>query len=144
MFFIFNYKIIISQIMNQIFQNTDFYTIMRLMPISDDIKHKILMLLLSITGTPTANRVNCLKYVSDINHGLKTEFRLRFRHVCGLQYEINAIKNSLREAILCEIRIAEFDRDVSKKKMPGAITNIIRYKELLAKRFIKRHFALFK
>ncbi len=135
MIFIKYIKIIISQIMNQIFQNTDFYTIMSLMPTSDDIKYKILMLLLGITKTPTAERI-C--------HAFKTKFCMRFRHVCGLQYEVNENKNSLREAIICEIRIAQFDRDVGKKKALGAITNIIRYKELLAKRFIKRHFSLFK
>ena len=51
--------------------------------------------------------------------------------------------NSLREAIICEIRILQFDRDDDKKKALGAITNIIRYKELLAKRFKQRYLALF-
>lgn len=107
---------------------------MQLMPVSDDIKYKILMLLLGITRTPSADR---------ILYAFKTRFCMRFRHVCGFQYEVNESPKSLREAIMCEIRIAQFDRDVGKKKALGAITNIIRYKELLAKRFKQRYFALF-
>ncbi len=120
--------------MSIIFKDTDFYSIMHLMPVSDDIKYKVLILLLGITRTPSADR---------ILYAFKTRFCMRFRHVCGFQYEVNEPPKSLREAIMCEIRIAQFDRDVSKKKALGAITNIIRYKELLAKRFKQRYFALF-
>ena len=122
--------------MNQLFKDTDFYTIMQLMPVPDDIKYKILMLLLGLTKTPCAAR---------IRHAYKTRFTLRFRHVCGFQYEVNEPPNSLREAIISEIRIIQFDAAVLKKKCTTstAIANIIRYKELLAKRFKQRYFALF-
>jgi hypothetical protein len=120
--------------MNQLFNDTDFYSIIDLMPVSDDIKYKVLMFLLGITRTPSADR---------IRHAFKTRFHMRFRHVCGFQYEVNEPPNSLREAIICEIRILQFDRDDDKKKALGAITNIIRYKELLAKRFKQRYLALF-
>jgi hypothetical protein len=123
--------------MSPLFKDTDFYTIMRMMPVPDDIKYKILMLLLGVSRTPSANRI-C--------HTFKTNFRMRFRHICGFQYEVNEVPNSLREAIMCEIRIVQFDAAFNAKKhiAPGATANIIRYKELLAKRFKKRYIALFK
>jgi len=123
--------------MNQLFKDTDFYTIITLMPVPDDIKYKILMLLLGLTKTPCAAR---------IRHAYKTRFTLRFRHVCGFQYEVNEPPNSLREAIISEIRIIQFDAAVAKQKCitSTAIANIIRYKELLAKRFKQRYIALFK
>lgn len=123
--------------MSQLFKDTDFYSIMHLMPVPDDIKYKILMLLLGITRTPCAAR---------IRHAFKTRFHMRFRHVCGFQYEVNEPPNSLREAIMCEIRIIQFDAAAAKRKKiaPGATANIIRYKELLAKRFKQRYLALFK
>ena len=123
--------------MNQLFKDTDFYTIITLLPVPDDIKHKILILLLGLTKTPVAAR---------IRHAFKTIFHMRFRHVCGFQYEVNELPNSLREAIMCEIRIVQFDAAFNEKKhiAPGATTNIIRHKELLAKRFKQRYVALFK
>lgn len=123
--------------MNQLFKDTDFYSIMQLMPVPDDIKHKILLLLLGLTKTPSAAR---------IRHAYKIRFTMRFRHVCGFQYEVNEPSNSLREAIMCEIRIVQFDAAVSQKKciIGSARKNIIRYKELLAKRFKQRYIALFK
>jgi hypothetical protein len=123
--------------MSKLFKDTDFYTIITLMPVPDDIKYKILMLLLGLTKTPCAAR---------IRHAYKTRFTLRFRHVCGFQYEVNEPPNSLREAIISEIRIIQFDAAVLKNKCitSTAIANIIRYKELLAKRFKQRYVALFK
>jgi hypothetical protein len=123
--------------MSQLFEDTDFYTIMTLLPLPDDIKYKILMLLLGISRTPCATR---------ISHAFKTNFNMRFRHVCGFQYEVNEQPNSFREAIMCEIRIVQFDQDYDKlvRITPGAIKNIIRYEELLAKRFKQRYLALFK
>jgi hypothetical protein len=123
--------------MNHLFKDTDFYTILQLLPVPDDIKHKILLLLLGLTKTPAAAR---------IRHAYKIRFTMRFRHVCGFQYEVNEPPNSLREAIMCEIRIVQFDAAFNAKKQiaPGAIKNIIRYKELLAKRFKQRYIALFK
>jgi len=123
--------------MSPLFKDTDFYTILQLLPVPDDIKYKILMLLLGITKTPVAAR---------IRHAYKTKFYMRFRHVCGFQYEVNEPPNSFREAIMCEIRIVQFDAAAAKNKKihPLAITNIIRYKELLAKRFKQRYIALFK
>jgi hypothetical protein len=46
---------------------------------------------------------------------------------------------------MCEIRIVQFDAAVNQRKKidPGATANIIRYKELLAKRFKQRYIALF-
>jgi len=122
--------------MSQLFKDTDFYTIMHLMPVPDDIKYKILMLLLGLTKTPSAAR---------IRHAYKTNFRMRFRHVCGFQYEVNEPPNSLRETIICEIRIIQFDAAAVQKKciIASARKNIIRYKELLAKRFKQRYIALF-
>jgi hypothetical protein len=123
--------------MSPLFKDTDFYTIMTLLPLPDDIKYKILMLLLGVSRTPCAAR---------IRHAYKIRFTMRFRHVCGFQYEVNEPPNSLREAIMCEIRIVQFDAACNKKKHfgPGATTNIIKYKELLAKRFKQRYIALFK
>jgi hypothetical protein len=122
--------------MSQLFKDTDFYTIMHLIPVPDDIKYKILMLLLGLTKTPAAAR---------IRHAFKTRFKMRFRHVCGFQYEVNEPPNSLREAIISEIRIIQFDIAVAQKKCitSTAIKNIIRCKELLAKRFKQRYLALF-
>jgi len=122
--------------MSQLFKDTDFYTIITLMPVPDDIKYKILMLLLGLTKTPCAAR---------IRHAFKTKFRLKFRHVCGFQYEVNEPPNSLREAIISEIRIVQFDAALNQKKciIGSARNNIIRYKELLAKRFKQRYIALF-
>ena len=123
--------------MNQLFKDTDFYSIMHLMPVPDDIKYKILMLLLGLTKTPCAAR---------IRHAFKTRPKMRFRHVCGFQYEVNEPPNSLREAIISEIRIIQFDAALNQKKciISSARNNIIRYKELLAKRFKQRYIALFK
>ena len=123
--------------MSQLFKDTDFYSIMQLMPVPDDIKYKILMLLLGLTKTPCAAR---------IRHAYKIRFTMRFRHVCGFQYEVNEPPNSFREAIMCEIRIVQFDAAVLKNKCitSTARNNIIRYKELLAKRFKQRYIALFK
>ena len=123
--------------MNQLFKDTDFYTILQVLPVPYDIKHKILLLLLGLTKTPAAAR---------IRHAYKIRFTMRFRHVCGFQYEVNEPPNSLREAIMCEIRIVQFDAAFNAKKhiAPGATTNIIKYKELLAKRFKQRYIALFK
>ena len=123
--------------MSPLFKDTDFYTIMTLLPLPDDIKYKILILLLGLTKTPAAAR---------IRHAYKIRFTMRFRHVCGFQYEVNEPPNSLREAIMCEIRIVQFDAACNEKAhfWPGATANIIKYKELLAKRFKQRYIALFK
>lgn len=112
------------------FQDTNIYVIMKLMPIPEDIKYKILMLLLGIAKTPSANRI------------LHSQFRNKFRHV-GFQYEINEIPNSLQEAILCEIRIMQFDISAMiRRQKPEAIKNIIKYKQILANRFKERYRAI--
>ncbi len=85
--------------MSQLFKDTYLYSIMHLMPVPDDIKHKILMLLLGLTKTPCAAR---------ISHAYKTRFTMRFSHVCGFQYEVNEPPNSLREAIFFEMIISLF------------------------------------
>ena len=118
------------------FQDTNIYVIMQLMPIPEDIKYKILILLLGISKTPTANRI------------LHSQFRsnslvIKFRHV-GFQYEINEPLNSLQEAILCEIRIMQFDASsMVRRQNPGAIKNIQRYKQILEKRFKERYNAIY-
>ena len=118
------------------FQDTNIYVIMQLMPIPDDIKYKILMILLGISKTPTANRI--LHSQLRNNNSLV----MKFRHV-GFQYEINERPNSLQEAILCEIRIMQFDASgIIRRQNPGAIKNIIKYKQILAKRFKERFNAI--
>jgi hypothetical protein len=118
------------------FQDTNIYLILQLMPLPEDIKYKILILLLGISKTPTANRI------------LHSQFRttsliIKFRHV-GLQYEINEPPNSLQEAILCEIRIMQFDASaLMRRQQPGAIKNVQRYKQILAKRFKERYNAMY-
>ena len=119
------------------FQDTNIYVIMQLMPLPEDIKYKILILLLGISKTPTANRI------------LHSQFRInklvmKFRHV-GFQYEINESLNSLQEAILCEIRIMQFDASsIIRRQKPGAIKNIQKYKQILEKRFKKRYNAIYR
>lgn len=122
--------------MSQLFQDTNIYLIIHLMPIADDIKYKILMLLLGMTKTPSADRI-C--------HAFKTRINLPLMHVSGLRFEVNAKPNSLREAIISEIRIVQFDEAVANKEriIPAAEENIQIYKELLAKRFVRRYIALF-
>jgi len=117
------------------FQDTNIYVIMQLMPLPEDIKYQILMLLLGIAKTPTANRIWHLRNNNSV---------IKFRHV-GFQYEINEIPNSLQEAILCEIRIMQFDASsIIRKQKPGAIKNIIKYKQILAKRFKERYNAIYR
>ena len=119
--------------MNKLFQDTNIYSIMQILPLPDDIKYKILILLLGIARTPCANR---------IRHAYKTKFTMRFRHVCSMHYEINEFQNLVYQAIMCEIRIIQFNVD-NKKKTPEAITNIKKYKNILADRFKKKYFELF-
>ena len=121
------------------FQDTNIYVIMQLMPIPDDIKYKILMILLGIAKTPSANRI----WNAQIWHADKTSFTMKFRHLCGSQYEINEEPNSLREIILCEIRIMQFDNHHARKK-PGAIKNIQKCKKILANRFKERYRAIYR
>jgi hypothetical protein len=106
------------------FQDTNIYVIMQLMPLPEDIKYKILMLLLGIAKTPTANRI----LHSQLRN--KNSLTMQFRHV-GFQYEINEIHNSLKEVILCEIRIMQFDMSgIIRRQNPGAIKNIKKYKQI--------------
>ena len=121
------------------FQDTNIYVIMQLMPIPEDIKYKILIILLGISKTPSANRINH----GQIWHSDKTSLTMKFRHV-GFQYEINDVPNSLQEAILCEIRIMQFDASgIIRRQKPGAIKNIQKYKQILSKRFKERYNAIF-
>ena len=119
--------------MNKLFQDTNIYSIMQILPLPDDIKYKILILLLGMARTPCANR---------IRHAYKTKFTMRFRHVCGVHYEINELPNSLRQAIMCEIRIIQFNVD-NRKKSYESISNIKKYKKILEDRFKKKYFELF-
>ena len=122
------------------FQDTNIYVIMQLMPIPDDIKYKILMILLGIAKTPSANRISH----AQIWHSNKTSLTMKFRHV-GFQYEINEIPNSLQEAILCEVRIMQFDTSgIIRRQKPGAIKNIQKCKQILANRFKERYRAIYR
>jgi hypothetical protein len=115
---------------------------MKLMPIPEDIKYKILILLLGISKTPTANRILHSKFQTN-SLLVMSLVVMKYRHV-GDQYEINEIPNSLQEAILCEIRIMQFDTSaLVRKQKPGAIKNIQRYKEMLAKRFKEWYHAIY-
>lgn len=133
--FLQRFILLLTNTMNP-FQDTNIYLIMQLMPLPEDIKYKILMILLDISKTPTANRI------------LHSQFRTnnivtKFRHT-GLQYEINEPPNSLQEAILCEIRIVQFDSSaIIRRQTQGAIKNIKRYKQILERRFKERYNAIY-
>jgi hypothetical protein len=92
--------------------------------VPDDIKHKIFIILLGI-GKSTKNTTQ---------HKMLN---------CGNQYEIRPQENQLQYAIMCEIRIAQFDAAATKKKSTGAIKNIKTYMNLLDAKFKQRYTFLF-
>ena len=113
-------------------KNPNLYLIMELLPVPDDIKNKILLLLLGI-GRKNAQFLS-IEYMSRAN-----------RMSCGHHYEINAQEGTVQYAIMCEIRIAKFDgeRDNGKKKALGAIKTIKKYMNVLDARFKQRYKLLF-
>jgi hypothetical protein len=93
--------------------------------VPDDIKHKIFIILLGIgkCGVKDAKQHKMLN--------------------CGNQYEIRPQENQLQFAIMCEIRIAQFDAAAPRKKSTGAIKNIKTYMNLLDAKFKQRYTFLF-
>ena len=100
--------------------------------VPEDIKHKILLLLLGMDNNWTQK--------------ICQEFQKKIRNnpmLYGKQYEIRPQENQLQRLIMCEIRIAQFDAAVNRKKSSGAIKNIKKYMNLLDARFKIRHQNLF-
>jgi hypothetical protein len=97
----------------------------------DDIKNKIILLLLGIKE----------KNTQIIGQKSITQHFLRLNS--GHQYEINLQEGSVQYAIMCEIKIAQFDQANSKKKALGVIKTIKKYLHLLDARFKQRHKLLF-
>jgi hypothetical protein len=99
--------------------------------VPDDIKNKILLLLLGI---------------GQKNHSGKG-FMLRAHKVlsCGYQYEIDMQEDTVQYAIMCEMRIAKFDgeRNNGRKKALGAANTIKKYMNVLDARFKQRYKLLF-
>ena len=104
--------------------------------VPDDISNKILLLLLGIAGTPCAN---CFQ-------SAREEYLLYYIHhiSCKYQYEIKS-QNKTQEMVMCDIRIAQFDRDCGERRRTtlGAIKNIKKYMKLLEIQFKQRHKHLF-
>ncbi len=98
--------------------------------IPDDISNKIQLLLLGIARTPCAN---CLQ--SAYNEYLLYKCNAS----CGFHYEIKPQQTKMQEMVMCEIRIAQFDRDCGRKKALGAIKNIKKYMKMLEIQFKQRH-----
>lgn len=104
------------------------YTLLRCR-LPDDIVNKIIILLLGLEGTSTAE---CIKRsFNEINAS-------RFK--CGRQYEIRAQYNMVQKTVMCHIRIAQFD--AHKGKQHG-VKNIKNYIAFLREQFKRRHLLLF-
>jgi hypothetical protein len=97
----------------------------------DDIKNKIILLLLGIKE----------KYAQIMTPDFIRTYHRMF--CCGQQFEIYLPTGTLQYAIMCEIQIANFDATCSKKKTVGAIKNIKKYMNLLDDRFKQRYKLLF-
>jgi len=90
----------------------------------DDIKNKIILLLLGI--------------------GKKIDTKYSSNMFCGgNQYELNTQINSVQCEIMCEIQIAKFDAAVNKKKTEGAVKTIKKYMKVLDDKFKLRYKILF-
>ena len=114
-------------------KNPSLYLIMeqlgKLLP--DDIKNKIILILLGIGRKST----QIISVEFSFHRGMMLS--------CGHQYEINLQEGSVQYAIMCEIKIAQFDQANSKKKALGVIKTIKRYMDVLDARFKQRHKLLF-
>jgi hypothetical protein len=105
--------------------------------VPDDIKQKILLLLLGIDNNWT--------------HKICQEFRKKKRNnlmIYGNQYEIHRPQeNRVQYMIICEIRIAQFDADFNayrrKSYASGGMRNIRKYMSLLDASFKQRYKNLF-
>ena len=105
--------------------------------VPDDIKQKILLLLLGIDNNWT--------------HKICQEFRKKKRNnlmIYGNQYEIHRPQeNRVQYMIICEIRIAQFDADFNayrrKSYASGGMLNIRKYMRLLDASFKQRYKNLF-
>lgn len=106
--------------------------------VPDDIKHKILLLLLGM------DKQYVLMIRSQIKH---IKFKYGTALTCGNQYEIRPQENQVQYLIMCEIRITQFDADYEacrrKANGPGGMRNIRKYMSLLDARFKKRYKRLF-
>jgi len=101
--------------------------------VPDDIKHKILLLLLGMDNNWTQKI--CLEFQKKIRNNPM---------LYGQQYEIRRPQeNQVQYLIMCEIKIAQFDASAPKKKSSGAVKNIQKYMNLLDARFKIRHQNLF-
>jgi hypothetical protein len=101
--------------------------------VPDDIKYKILLLLLGIGRE--CNQFISVEFISQRQKMLR----------CGYHYEINMPAGTVQYAIMCEMRIAKFDaeRNNGRKKALGAITTINKYMKKLDARFKQRYKLLF-
>jgi len=90
----------------------------------DDIKNKIILLLLGI-----GNQIYT-KYSSSMFCG-------------GNQYEINNHISTVQYEIMCEIQIAKFDAAINQKKTVGAVKTIKKYMKVLDDKFKLRYKILF-
>lgn len=100
--------------------------------VPDDIKDKILILLLGVDKI----------YVKMISREIKNrKIRYGTALTCGHQYEIRPQENKVQYAIMWEIRIAQFDADyeAGRRKANGGMLNIRKYMNLLDDRFKKRY-----
>ena len=104
--------------------NTDLYLIIKMLQcvIPDDIINKIVIILLGISRTNTANGIT--KY--------------RYARTCGMQYEITPQQSRAQDVAMMNIRISQFDASVNKRQTVGARTNIKRYMKKLDDDFKQR------
>ena len=116
-------------------KNSNLYLIMELLGkfVPDDIKNKILLLLLGIGRKST----------QFISVGFISQRQMMLS--CGHHYEINLPEDTVQYAIMCEIRIAKFDaeRNNGRKKALGAANTIKKYMNVLDARFKQRYKLLF-
>jgi hypothetical protein len=108
--------------------NTELYLIMQLLQrhIPEDISNKILLVLLGIAKTRTAN---CIK--SSFQHRKCIDSG-------GRQYEIRPQQTMTQNLVMFEIRIAQFDSSNKNYRSIGAIMHIKKYMKELRAHFIRR------
>lgn len=115
--------------------NPNLYLIMEQLDklVPEDIKHKILLLLLGIDNS----------WTQKICNSFKSKIRKNWL-LYGHQYEIcRPQETQVQYLIMCEIKIAQFDSTESRRKTGWVIRNILKYMKLLDERFKIRHKNLF-
>ena len=107
--------------------NTEIYLIMQLLQthVPEDISNKILLDLLGIAKTRTAN---CIK--SSFQHRKCIDSG-------GRQYEIRPQQTMTQNLVMFEIRIAQFDSSKNDRSI-GAIMHIQKYMKELKIHFMRR------